>query len=48
MAHKQGAKTLELRARTSLAKLFRGHEKEEQVIAEFAVIFNQLTEGFDG
>nr|MBS0021423.1 AAA family ATPase [Gammaproteobacteria bacterium] len=47
IATTQGAKLLELRGAMSLARLWRKHEKHEEVRNLLAPIYNWFTEGFD-
>ena len=47
IARKQDAKSLELRATTSLARLLAKQGKLEEAHAMLAEIYNQFTEGFD-
>jgi adenylate cyclase len=47
IARKQHAKSWELRATTSLARLFAKQHKREKVRAMLAEIYNWFTEGFD-
>jgi predicted ATPase len=47
IARKQSAKSWELRATTSLARLLDRHGKREEARARLADIFNWFTEGFD-
>ncbi len=47
VARKQGAKSLELRANTSLARLLRETKRRSEAHAMLAEIYNWFTEGFD-
>jgi predicted ATPase len=47
VAQKQGAKSLELRATTSLARLRERQGKRDEARARLADIYNWFTEGFD-
>jgi class 3 adenylate cyclase/predicted ATPase len=47
IAHKQDAKTLELRATSSLARLLRDTHRRDEARAILAQIYNWFTEGFD-
>jgi adenylate cyclase len=47
IAHGQSAKSLELRATTSLAKLWQGQGKHAEARQILAEIHNWFTEGFD-
>jgi predicted ATPase len=47
IARKQQAKSLELRAVTSLAKLWRPQGKTEEACLMLAEVYNWFTEGFD-
>jgi predicted ATPase len=47
IAHKQQAKSLELRAATSLARLWQAQGKREDARQMLAEIYNWFTEGFD-
>jgi tetratricopeptide (TPR) repeat protein len=47
IAQKQGAKALELRAATSLARLLDKQGKHDEALAMLAEIYNWFTEGFD-
>ncbi|HLX38013.1 MAG TPA: hypothetical protein VKR29_09440, partial [Candidatus Binataceae bacterium] len=46
-ARQQGAKSLELRATMSLARLLRDTDRREEARAMLADIYNWFTEGFD-
>ena len=46
-AHRQGALSWELRAATSLARLWRDQNRSTEAIALLAPIYNRFTEGFD-
>ncbi len=46
-ARGQGAKTLELRATTSLARLWQGHSKQVEARQVLGEIYSWFTEGFD-
>ena len=46
-ARRQGALSWELRAATSLAKLWRDQNRSTEAIALLAPIYNRFTEGFD-
>ncbi|MGC2305920.1 ATP-binding protein, partial [Candidatus Binatus sp.] len=46
-AHKQGAKSLELRSTTSLARLLRDTNRRDEARTMLAEIYNWFTEGFD-
>ncbi len=46
-AHRQGALSWELRAATSLAKLWRDQNRSTEAVALLAPIYNRFTEGFD-
>ena len=47
IGHKQGAKSLELRATVSLARLLRDTNRRDEARAMLADIYNWFTEGFD-
>jgi predicted ATPase len=47
VARQQGAKSLELRAAGSLARLMRDSGKREEARTMLADIYNWFTEGFD-
>jgi predicted ATPase/tRNA A-37 threonylcarbamoyl transferase component Bud32 len=47
MARQQGAKSLELRATTSLCRLYPAGEKRRHALDRLAGIYGQFTEGFD-
>ncbi len=47
IAHRQRAKSLELRAATSLARLWRRQGKDQEAHKVLELIFNGFTEGFD-
>jgi predicted ATPase len=47
IARKQGAKSLELRATVSLARLMRDTNRRDEARAMLAEIYNWFTEGFD-
>ena len=47
MAREQGAKSLELRAATSLARLWRNQGKHTEARDLLAPIYGWFTEGFD-
>ena len=47
IAGRQGAKSLELRAGTSLARLWQQQDRIEEARAMLAEIYNWFTEGFD-
>jgi adenylate cyclase len=47
VAHKQQAKSLELRAATSLARLWKQQGKKPEARQMLADIYNWFTEGFD-
>ena len=47
IARNQHAKSLELRATTSLARLLNAHGRREEALAMLADIYNWFTEGFD-
>ena len=47
MARKQGAKSWELRATTSLARLLASQGHREEARTMLAEIYNWFTEGFD-
>jgi predicted ATPase len=46
-AHRQGALSWELRAATSLARLWRDQNRSTEAIALLAPIYNRFTEGFE-
>jgi len=46
-AHRQGALSWELRAATSLARLWRDQNRSAEAIALLAPIYNRFTEGFE-
>jgi predicted ATPase len=46
-ARKQGAKSLELRATMSLARLLRDTDRRNEARTMLATIYNWFTEGFD-
>ena len=47
LARKQKAKTLELRAATSLARLWKGQQRSDEAYQVLAKVYNWFTEGFD-
>jgi predicted ATPase len=47
VARKQQAKSLELRAAMSLARLWRGQDKAQQARELLAPVYGWFTEGFD-
>jgi predicted ATPase len=47
IARKQNAKSLELRATTSLARLLANQDRHDEARAMLAGIYNWFTEGFD-
>ena len=47
IAVEQGAKSFELRATTSLARLLRDTSRRDEARAMLAEIYNWFTEGFD-
>ncbi len=47
IARRQEAKSLELRAATSLAQLWRGQDKNQEARGLLAPVYNWFTEGFD-
>ena len=47
IAAEQGAKSFELRATTSLARLLARHDRRVEARAMLAAIYNWFTEGFD-
>ena len=47
LAHRQGAKLFELRASTSLARLWRDQERDAEARDLLALICDRFTEGFD-
>jgi predicted ATPase len=47
MARNQQAKSLELRAATSLARLWRSQDKHQQAYDLLAPVYEWFTEGFD-
>jgi adenylate cyclase len=47
IARQQGAKSLELRATVSLARLWQGQGKKEEARQKLAEIYGWFTEGFD-
>jgi tetratricopeptide (TPR) repeat protein len=47
LSKKLGAKTLELRAATSLARLLRDTNRTDEARARLAEIYNWFTDGFD-
>ena len=47
LARSQGARLLELRATTSLARLLRDSNRRDEARAMLADIYNWFTEGFD-
>ncbi len=47
VARKQSAKSLELRAATSLARLWQQQGKKEEARELLAPVYNWFTEGFD-
>lgn len=47
IAHRQQAKSLELRAVTSLSRLWQQHGKREEARQMLTEIYNWFTEGFD-
>ena len=47
VAQKQRAKSFELRATTSLARLWQQQGKAKEAHQELATIYNWFTEGFD-
>jgi predicted ATPase len=47
IAHRQGAKSLELRAATSLARLWQSQGKCQQAYDVLAPVYGWFTEGFD-
>ena len=47
VAHEQGAKSLELRAAISLARLWRDQGKVQQARELLAPVYGWFTEGFD-
>jgi predicted ATPase len=47
IARKQGAKSLELRASTSLARLMASQSRQAGARAMLAEVYNWFTEGFD-
>ena len=47
MARRQQAKSLELRAATSLARLWRQQGKRQEAYNLLAPVYNWFTEGFD-
>jgi predicted ATPase len=46
-ARQQGAKSLELRATTSLARMLMSTDRRDEALAMLAEIYNWFTEGFD-
>ena len=47
IARRQGAKSLELRATTSLSRLLKSKGKKDEARQMLAEIYNWFTEGFD-
>jgi hypothetical protein len=47
IAHRQSAKSLELRAATSLARLWQQQGKNDDARLMLAAVYNWFTEGFD-
>ena len=47
IAKSQQARTLELRARVSLCRLWQGHERESDAYRDLAMLFSRFTEGFE-
>jgi predicted ATPase len=47
LAHRIGAKSLELRASTSLARLLASQGRRDEAHSMLAEIYNWFTEGFD-
>ncbi len=47
IAHQQGAKSLELRATMSLARLTQRHGKIREARNGLAAVYDRFTEGFD-
>jgi predicted ATPase len=47
VARRQQAKSWELRAAMSLARLYRKQDKQEEAWSLLTLIYNSFTEGFD-